>query len=270
MSPECRHIESLQNPHVKQAVKLRKRSYRDETGLLLVEGTRELRRALENGWAPEALFLCRSMFAGGDEEQLVEQSNEKGADLFECEERVLRKIAYRERPEGIVAIGPQLRIRLQDLRLSSAPLLVVAESIEKPGNLGTILRTSDATGVEGVILCDGCTDIHNPNVVRASIGTLFVVPVVEAGSDETREWLNAQGVQIVSATPQGEAEYTEVDMRGPTAIVVGAEQQGLSERWLTGGSRNVTIPMLGQADSLNVAAATSVLLYEALRQRRQK
>jgi TrmH family RNA methyltransferase len=180
---------------------------------------------------------------------------------------VFEKLSYRDRPDGLLAIAPQLRRALGDLDLGAAPLLVVAEAIEKPGNLGTILRSADAAGVDAVIVCDRCTDVNNPNVVRASIGTLFSVPVAEATSAEAFEALRARGIQIVAATPHAERLYSDVDMTRGTAIVVGAEQYGLSDTWMRQADAAVQIPMLGQADSLNVAAATTILLYEAARQR---
>ena len=150
------------------------------------------------------------------------------------------------------------------------PFFLIAESIEKPGNLGTILRSCDAVGVDGVIVCDRCTDIYNPNVVRASVGTLFTVPVIEASREETLAWLKQHGVQILSSTPSTNLEYTEADLSGSIAIVVGTEQLGLSDTWLDAADLKVRIPMMGVADSLNVATATTLLLYEVLRQRRSK
>ena len=169
-----------------------------------------------------------------------------------------------------MALAPQVKKSLGDLHLPEAPLLVVAESIEKPGNLGTILRSADAAGVHAVIVCDECTDINNPNVVRASIGTLFSVPVAEAGSTEAIDWMKKGGIQILAATPHAEKEYTEVDLTAPTALVMGTEQYGLSDQWMKSADLQVRIPMLGQIDSLNVASATTILLYEAVRQRRLK
>ncbi|MGQ9661298.1 MAG: RNA methyltransferase [Kiritimatiellia bacterium] len=160
-----------------------------------------------------------------------------------------------------------MRCPLTSVVVRERPLVVVAEAIEKPGNLGTILRSADATGVTAVLVCDRCTDINNPNVVRASIGTLFSLPVVETTSAEALVWLRAHKIQIVAASPHATQKYTEVDLRGPTAIVVGTEQYGLSPTWLEAAHVRVRIPMLGQADSLNVAAATTILLYEVVRQR---
>jgi len=260
-------ISSLSNPRVKAVVKLRQRSHRDEQGLMLIEGYREIKRALENRHIPKTLFVCRDLFQGTNEPALIEQCRAAGVEILECAEPVFRKMAYRDRPEGLLAVAPQIKRRLADLALLSDPLIVVAEAIEKPGNLGTILRSADAAGAHAVIVCDRCTDINNPNVVRASIGTLFAVPVVEAGSQETLAWVRAHGIRTVAATPHATVLYTAVDLRGPTAIVLGTEQYGLSNAWLESSDIKVRIPMFGQADSLNVAAAATILLYEAVRQR---
>jgi len=187
--------------------------------------------------------------------------------LSECTEDVFRKMAYRDRPEGLLAVGPQIHHALDGLSIKEPSLVVVAEAIEKPGNLGTILRTADAAGVDAVLVCDRSTDINNPNVVRASIGTLFTVPAVETSSAETLAWLRQNGFTILAATPHADSRYTDVDLTGNVALVVGTEQYGLSEHWLSEADLKVRIPMLGQADSLNVSAATTILLYEAVRQR---
>ncbi len=260
-------ITSTQNPRVKNVLKLNKRADRDEQGLLLVEGYRELKRALDNGWMPRELYFCRDLFLGSNEDELLRCSAERGASLFDCSETVLRKLSYRDRPEGLLAVGPQIRYSLADITFRSVPFLVVAEAVEKPGNLGTILRSADAAGVDGMLVCDRCTDISNPNVVRASIGTLFSVKVVEASTDDALAWLRARHIQIVSATPHADMLYTEADLAQPVSIVVGSEQYGLSTRWMNEADIKVRIPMLGQADSLNVASATTILLYEVVRQR---
>jgi TrmH family RNA methyltransferase len=262
-------ITSLQNPRVKEVVKLRKRSDRDEAGLLLIEGYRELKRALDNRWNPVALFYCRELFQGTNENDLIERCRTGGAEILECTDPVFRKMAYRDRPDGLLALAPQVRRTLQDLKVKQAPLLVVAEAIEKPGNLGTMLRSADAAGVDAMIVCDPCTDVNNPNVVRASTGTLFTVPLVETTSEEALAWLRKNNVQIVAATPHTTIEYTDIDLTRGTAFVMGTEQYGLSELWMKQADHQVRIPMLGQADSLNVAAATTILLYEAVRQRRK-
>jgi TrmH family RNA methyltransferase len=267
-------LSSLQNPFVKQLVKLRDRSERDATGQFIIEGYREIFRAVNANHPIEALFICPKLFLGENEQTLIERVVQKGGRLLNCSEAVFRKISYRDRPDGLLALAPQQHLKLKDLDKnmlrSQAPFLVVAEAIEKPGNLGTILRSSDAVGLDGLIVCDRCTDIHNPNVVRASVGTLFTVPVVEAEGKETLQWLKDKGIAILAATPSAILEFTEVDMTVPLAIAVGTEQLGLSKRWMNEADIQVRIPMCGIADSLNVAMATTLLLYEALRQRKSK
>lgn len=263
-------ITSLQNSRIKAVVGLRQRSDRDERGEMIIEGYRELKRALENKHLPKVLFFCPGFFMGTNEPALIERCREAGAELFECTTAVFEKMSYRDRPEGLLAVAPQVHCTLADLKLPQNPLLVVAEAIEKPGNLGTILRSADAAGVHAVIICDRCTDINNPNVVRASTGTLFALPVVEAGSDEVLSWLRLHKIQILAATPHTDFQYYDVDLKRGTALVVGTEQYGLTEKWMISADLKVKIPMLGQADSLNVASATTILLYEAVRQRQLK
>ncbi|MDP6630630.1 MAG: RNA methyltransferase [Kiritimatiellia bacterium] len=260
-------ITSLQNPRVKHVVKLRQRSHRDDERLMLVEGYREIRRALDNRHPLNALFFCRSLFQGPNEDALMEQAASQGGELFECSEPVFRKMAYRDRPEGLLAVAPHVTQSLAELDVTPTPLVVVAEAIEKPGNLGTILRSADAAGADAVLVCDRCTDIHNPNVVRASIGIIFALPVIEVSSAEAMAWMNAREIQIVATTPHTDTLYTDTDLTKGTAIVMGTEQVGLSDTWLKAATVQVRIPMLGQADSLNVASATTLLLYEAARQR---
>lgn len=269
---EPMELTSLQNPRVKQVVHLRDRSERDKTASFIIEGYRELLRAVDAGQSIESVFICPSLFLGTNENSLIARIKSKGTKVYICNEQVFRKLSYRDRPDGLVAIAPQQHLSLADLdkKLSGKanPFLVVAEAIEKPGNLGTILRSSDAVGLDGLIVCDRCTDIFNPNVVRASVGTLFTVPVVEAKGREALDWLRRHNISILAATPSAKLEYTEVDMTVPLAIAVGTEQVGLSELWMQNADLQVKIPMCGVADSLNVAMATTLLMYEALRQRR--
>jgi TrmH family RNA methyltransferase len=260
-------VTSLQNSRVKEAIKLRKRTVREETGLFLIEGYRETRRAVENGIQVNSFFYCPSLFQGANEPAVLADARARGADLTECSEPVFRKMAYRDRPEGLLAVAVQRRWRIEEVRLPAAPLVVVAEGIEKPGNLGSILRSADAAGADAVLVPDAVTDPYNPNAVRASIGTLFTVPVVCLESAEGMRWLRERGVQIVAATPAATVAFTEADLTGPTAIVVGTEQVGLSRPWLEAADCRVRIPMHGQADSLNVANAATLLLFEAVRQR---
>ncbi|MBA3238695.1 MAG: RNA methyltransferase [Parachlamydiaceae bacterium] len=266
-------LSSIQNPRIKQVVELRERSARNDSGFFIIEGYRELFRALGANQTLESLFICPPLFLGSNEHALIARAQQNGARIFECTEKVFHKISYRDRPDGLVAIAHQKHLTLDSLNAQISakqnPFFVVAEAIEKPGNLGTILRSSDAVGVDGVLVCDRCTDIYNPNVVRASVGTLFTIPVVEAEGKETLAWLKKNKIQILAATPSATVEYTAVDMRGPLAIAVGTEQLGLSKLWMDQADLQVRIPMCGVADSLNVAMATTLLLYEALRQRRE-
>jgi TrmH family RNA methyltransferase len=260
-------ITSLQNPRVKQLVRLRERRDRDEAGLFLVEGYREVRRALEKGVALHELYFSPDWFLGENEPALIEQARQAGAQLFELSKDAFAKVAYRERPDGLLAVAPQWKRTLDDLKLGAAPFLLVCESIEKPGNLGTILRSADAAGCDAVIVCDAVTDVFNPNVVRASTGVLFSVPVVVTDSSTVHAWLKAKGILTAATTPHTQNIYTKTDLRGPLAVVMGSEQYGLSEFWMKGADVLVRIPMAGQADSLNVAMATIITLFEAVRQR---
>lgn len=263
-------IASLQNPRVKEVVKLRQRSHRDTQSLFIVEGYRELKRALDNHRRPVTLFACEALFLGKNELKLIDQCRQAGAEIVCCTPPVFEKMAYRERPEGLLAILPQVHLALAGVKFQEHPLLIVAEAIEKPGNLGTILRSADAAGASAVIVCDQCTDIHNPNVVRASTGALFSLPVVEASSGEALAWLRQNKIQVLAASPHAEKKYTDVDLRVGTAIIVGAEQYGLSNLWMQAADLKVRIPMHGQADSLNVATATTILMFEAVRQREEQ
>lgn len=261
-------ITSLVNPKIKTVVKLRQRSHRDELGLMLTESYRDLKRALDAGYAPTQLFICEELFLKNENEAtLIERCRARQAEIISCTASVFAKIAYRERPDGLLAVGPQLRATLDDLTLPDNALIVVAEAIEKPGNLGTILRTADAAGASAVIVCDRCTDIHNPNVVRASTGTIFTMPLVEVAGTAALAFLRERGFAILAATPHADKLHVDVDLTGRVAVVVGAEQYGLSDFWMQAADLRVRIPMLGHADSLNVAAATTILLFEAVRQR---
>ncbi|MGH7958267.1 MAG: TrmH family RNA methyltransferase [Opitutaceae bacterium] len=266
-SPE--KISSLQNPRVKLLVKLRDRRSRDEAGVFLVEGYREIRRALEKRVPLRELYFSPEWFLGENERALIAGAEESGTELFELSKDAFAKVAYRERPDGLLAVAPQWKRQLEDLTLPASPFLLVVEAIEKPGNLGTILRSADAAGCDAVIVCDPVTDIFNPNVVRASTGVLFSVPLFVEESARVLAWLQQHGIRTVATTPAAGQIYTAVDLRGPLAVVMGSEQYGLSEFWLKNASVPVRIPMAGQADSLNVAMAAIVTLFEAVRQRNQ-
>ena len=261
-------LSSPSNPKLKHVVKLRSCSTREEFGEMIVEGYRECRRALDNSYRPRAIFHCPEFYLKNENEAaLVEQCARLGAEVYTCTAQCFRKIAYKERPDGLLMVGPHVSVGLEDLKLPENALVVVTEAIEKPGNLGTILRSADAANVSAVIVCDRTTDIHNPNVVRASTGTMFSVPVVEATGDEALAYLKKHGFKILAATPHAQKMHFEENLTGNIAIALGAEQYGLTAKWMDGADIRVRIPMLGVADSLNVSAAATILLYEAVRQR---
>ncbi len=268
--PEFLKITSAQNDRVKHAIRLRERRDREKEQLTLLEGYRELTRGREYGMEIVECFYSPSHFLGANEMPLLLSLAEAGVPVVELAPHLLEKITYRDRPEGLIAIAKMKRHTLDSIPVYPDGLYLVAEAIEKPGNLGSILRSADAAGVDGLIVCDKCTDIYNPNVIRASTGALFSVPLAEATSEETFGWLRRNNIRILAATPHTDQIHTGADMTGPVAIAVGREQCGLSDLWMRNSDLPVKIPMLGKIDSLNVATATTILLYEAARQRNWK
>ena len=254
------HISSLQNLHVKYIIKLRDdKRQRQQDRLVLVEGWDEIILALAAGHQPQTLLTAPEL-ASREIENVQ-------AETITVSRAVFEKISYRENPDGWLGIFPTPKGSLDGLKLHSPPLLIVAESIEKPGNLGAILRTADAAGVDALLLCDPRIDLYNPNAVRTSRGTLFTIPCVEATNKSALAFLRKRGIRIVAATPQAEAEYTRQDFRGPLAIAVGTEDIGLTNFWLKQSDITVKIPMVGKVNSLNVSIATALIVYEAVRQR---
>lgn len=261
-------ISSLQNPKVKQIVKWRDRPDRDRDQVVLIEGYRALNRALAGHYHVSEVFICPEMYQGEHEEELLERLQAQGAKIFQVTPAAFTKMAYRDRPEGLLGIGAQFHHTPDDLPVPThTPFYLVAEQIEKPGNLGTIMRSADAVGVDGLLLCNSRTDLFNPNAVRASTGNLFTLPIAEGDSQSTLDWLHSRGVKVLAASPHAEQLYTELDLSCPLAIAVGSEQYGLTQTWMDGADLQVRLPMMGAADSLNVATCTAILLYEALRQR---
>ncbi len=260
-------ISSTANARIKALVRLRQRRERDTTGRFIVEGFRELTRAVAAGLVIETLYTCPSLYLGGNEPALAATAVAAGAELVEVDETPFRRASYRDRPEGLLAVAIAFDTGLTRIPLPPDALLLVAESIEKPGNLGTMLRTAEAAGAHGVIVADPTTDPFNPNVVRASLGTVFTVPLAIAESAATIAHLRSAGVAILAATPAGDTPHYSTDMRRPVAIVIGAEQYGLTAVWLEAADTRVFIPMPGSVDSLNAAMAAGILLFEARRQR---
>ena len=263
-------ITSTKNPAVKHVRTLRNRRTREKEQQTLLEGYRELSRGSEYGMEITEVFFCREMFLGENEFPLLDKLAAKGAKIAEVPAHLMTKMTYRDRPEGLIAVAGMRKHELSKFAHKPKGLYIIAEAVEKPGNLGSILRSADAAGVDGLIICNKCTDIYNPNVIRASTGALFSVPMAEAGTEETIKWLKENKVTSLAATPHTDLLYTDVDMTKSIAIVVGTEQHGLSQQWLDHADVGIRIPMLGKIDSLNVATAATILLYEAARQRNWK
>ena len=253
-------ITSLQNPRVKQIVKLRDdKKQRQRDGLMLVEGYDEISLALEAGYFPRTLLISPEL--------VHREIKNVTTEIMTVSPAVFEKISYRENPDGWLGVFPIPHVSLDDLKLSESPLIIVAESVEKPGNLGAILRTADAAHVDAVLVCDPRVDAYSPNVVRASRGAIFTVPVVETKSAQALVYLQQRNIRILAATPSAEAVYARQDLRGPLAVAVGTEDEGLSDLWMSQADIKVKIPMLGKVNSLNVSIATALIVYEALRQR---
>lgn len=259
-------LASVRNPRVKDVVKLRNRRHRDRERRFVVEGMRELSCAADSGLALATLYYCEELLAHGGR-SVVDRIAATAVDCQPTSRAVFEKMSYRQTPDGVLGVAPMPDLDLGRLPGTDDALWLVAAGIEKPGNLGAMLRTADAAGVAGMVLADPTTDVFNPNVVRASMGTLFSVPIAAAGASDVRHWLTARRTRIVAARPDAVVAYTEADLRGAVAIVVGSEHEGLGVGWSSPGGEAVRIPMSGRADSINAAMAATVLLFEARRQR---
>ncbi len=262
-------ITSLTNPHVKNVVALRDRRERDRSGLTIVEGEREVARALEARVSFKELYVCHDLLDDSEGRNKIWTPGKGFLDvpIFETTENVFSKMAYGDRLEGILGICKSPQWQLTDLPEKKDALYVVLEGIEKPGNLGAILRTCDGVGVDGVILSDEETDLYNPNVIRSSLGTVFSVKVTVSKPEEILKFLRSRHVQIYATQPQAETIYTKVNLKSSVAIVLGSESQGLKDFWIKRSDCHVKIPMRGKADSLNVSSSAAIMLYETLRQR---
>lgn len=259
-------IDSPQNPRIQAAAALRDRRTRVSTGLTLVDGARECRRAIDAGVVVETAFTCSPVLHSADAEAAVQALRAHDGPIVEVTERAFAKLAYGDRAEGLILVVRAPSTDLGKLRIGPEPLVLVTEDVEKPGNLGAILRTADAAGCDAVIAIGG-TDLFNPNVIRASVGTAFTVPLAAASAGEAIGWLRANGIRIVAARVDAECGYAAADLRGPLALALGSEATGLSTVWHDGDIEAVRLPMLGVADSLNVSATAAILAFEARRQR---
>ena len=289
-------VTSAQNPKIKNLLLLQEKSKaRREQGLFVVEGRRELEHCLEGGFEIRTLFYCPEIAEEGvvskisghprpdkregpagvasgrgrSEAEAIFDTIPSAAKplVIEIPEQIYRKVAYRESTEGIIAEVAYKSLKLEDLKLPENPLIVVLESVEKPGNLGAVLRSADAAGADAVLICDPLTDLYNPNLIRASIGAVFTVPTVAVSSEDAIAFLKAKNIQILTAQLQDSSLYYDVDMRKGTAIVMGTEATGLTNPWRQAASAHIRIPMLGRLDSLNVSVSAAILLFEAVRQR---
>ncbi len=259
-------IVSARNPRVLDALRLHKRRERDRRGLVLAEGVWSLRTALD-GRAPVAdVYFCRDYFRGA-ELPLLARAQAAGARLTEVSDRALARLSSRDGPDGVVSVVRKPPSRLPHACPGRVPLICIAQSIEKPGNLGAIIRTACAANADLLIVCDAQTDAFSPAAVRASLGAVFLIPVAVASSETTIAWLCAHGVAIYAATPQGADDPWASDLARPAAIVIGNEHRGLSNLWLERADGRIRIPMLGPMNSLNATTAAGVMLFEAVRQR---
>jgi TrmH family RNA methyltransferase len=253
-------ITSPQNARVKNVVKLREdKRQRQRDGLMLVEGFDELTLALASGFQPQTIFTAPELAS--------RQIDGLKAEVLTVNRTVFEKMSYRENPDGWLGVFPIPKRSLDDLNLSDSPLVLVAESVEKPGNLGAILRSADAAGVDAVLVSDPRVDLWNPNVVRASRGTVFTVAAVETDNISALAWLQSHSMRVLAATPDAGELYTSADLDQAIAIVVGTEDDGLTDFWKTAADLKVRIPMRGKVNSLNVSIAAALCVYEARRQR---
>ncbi len=262
------HVTSASNPRLKAVLALRRRRVREDEGRTVVDGYQELALALDAGIVPDSVLHCPElMLDPASQGALVERARALGSTTVRLSRAAFEKVAYREGPDGFLAVVPVAGVPLGDLELPPDPLVLVCEGLEKPGNLGAVLRTADAAGVAAVVAADPVTDWGNPNVVRASKGTVFTVPVASATTEEVLRWLARHGIRLVATTPDARLAHTDVDYRGGVAIAVGTEKEGLTEVVLRSAAESVRIPMAGRVNSLNAATAAAVVVYEAVRQR---
>lgn len=261
-------ITSVHNPRVKAAARLRQRKGRDEQGRIIIDGLREIIQAIAAGVDVLEVYFFSGLCEDESHQRVLEAAEKAGGELIEVAPHVMEKLSFGQRVEGLVAVAKPPRRTISDVKLAESTLAAVVEGIEKPGNLGAIVRTADASGVAAVLVAQGGTDLYNPNAIRASLGAIFRVPVVAVSTEEALRWLRAEQFRVFAARVDGVTEYTAVDFRGRAAIALGSEARGLSAQWRGETIKTIRLPLLGSVDSLNLSATAAVLFYEALRQRR--
>jgi TrmH family RNA methyltransferase len=260
-------ISSLQNPLIKNVLLLEEKPReRKVQNLIVIEGFREVRLALMAGFTVTTIFYCKE-FIGSEELNTLISHDFTTFEMIELPGEIYNRLAYRKDHGGVIALANPKRILLKDLKLSKNPLVLVLESVEKPGNLGAILRTADAGNLDAVIICDPQTDIYNPNAIRASIGCIITMPVVTSSTDQTIRWLRANSISMFATALTAVHFYHESNLKVSAAIIMGSEANGLSEQWLDEADHLIKIPMHGKIDSMNVSASAAVVVFEALRQR---
>lgn len=260
-----KEITSVQNKLVKELFQLREKSrLRKKTNTFLIEGQREISLAVKGSYEIEKIFFVPDLFS-------VEQLDELNitAERIAISDEVYSKLALRDSTEGVIALAKGKSISLNELKFDKEnPLILIGESIEKPGNVGALLRTADAANIDAVIISEAKSDFYNPNVIRSSVGCVFTNNIVSTTNDELIPWLKEKGIKVFSAALSASKPYTEVDFKGPSAIVVGTEATGLSDKWLNASDQNIIIPMEGEIDSMNVSVSAAIILFEAKRQRK--
>lgn len=257
-------ITSIQNHRIKNIVKLQqKSSERKAQNLIVIEGLREITLAIKSGIEIKSVFFCSDIISY----DRIHEISTLEDQVFDISREVYHKIAYRESTEGVLVLAEPRFLTLSGIKLRENPFLIVLESVEKPGNLGAILRTADAANVDAVIVCDSLTDIYNPNAIRSSVGCVFTKQVVTCTSDEAMEWLKKNKIKSFAAALTASTFYHETDFTVPSAVIMGTEADGLTHKWLHGADEQIKIPMNGEIDSLNVSTSTAILAFEAMRQR---
>ena len=258
-------ITSVQNPLIKNLIQLQEKAkVRKQTGTFLIEGKREIALAIKGNYEIETILFLAEIISENEITKLVKNN----CDLIEISKEVYQKLAYRDTTEGIIAVAKSKSLALQDLKLSDNPLILVAESPEKPGNIGALLRTADAANLDAVIIANPKSDLYNPNIVRSSVGCLFTRQIATGTTTEIIAYLKSKNIDFYCATLQDSTSYETQNYKTPTALVVGTEATGLSQEWRDHATKNIIIPMEGEIDSMNVSVAAAILIFEAKRQRK--
>ncbi len=259
-------ISSVQNPFVKQLVQLKEKSkLRKQTGLFIIEGKREISLAIKGCYKLESLYYCTDLFSAAEAAALISYAT----NIIEISKAVYEKVAHRDSTEGVIAVAKANKLSLSNLKITSEnPLILVAESPEKPGNIGALLRTADAANIDAVIIANPLTDIYNPNIIRSSVGGVFTVPISTGTTNEVIQYLKSNNIAIYTAILQESVPYDSINFRTPSAIVIGTESTGLSKKWRQSSTAKIQIPMQGESDSMNLSVAAGILIFEAKRQRK--